>query len=147
MESILLNYQALLELWDECLESSAWLDPDVKARIIGVKTVMTEFRFLIGLKMTGTVFKITDNLSRTLQKITISAAEGQHLASLTADTLKGMRTVQSWDAFYALYSPSKRSLVSVKLFFLENEKLPNDTARPAKDQMDIIARHQRICIV
>lgn len=147
LESILLNYQALLELWDECLESSARLDPDVKARIIGVKTVMTEFRFLIGLKMSETVFKITDNLSRTLQKSTISAAEGQHLASLTVDTLKGMRTVQSWDAFYALYSPSKRSLVSVKLFFLENEKLPNDTVIPAKDQMDIIARHQRICIV
>jgi len=51
LESILFNYKALAELWKECLESVVRLDPDVKARIIGVKAVMTEFKFLIGLKL------------------------------------------------------------------------------------------------
>jgi len=33
--SILENYNALSQLWEECLEGK--LDPDIKGRIIGVK--------------------------------------------------------------------------------------------------------------
>ena len=101
LESILLNYEALLQLWDECLESRVRLDPDIKARIIGVKSVMTEFRFVFGLKVSEVILKMTDNLSRTLQKSSISAAEAQHLASLSVATLQGMRTTETWTVFYA----------------------------------------------
>ena len=36
-----------MELWEQCLETR--LDPDVKGRIIGVKTQMTKFDLLFGL--------------------------------------------------------------------------------------------------
>ncbi len=39
--SILENYNVLNELWDECLQDK--LMPDVKSRIIGVKTQMSNF--------------------------------------------------------------------------------------------------------
>jgi len=39
------------------------LDPDVKARTTGVKAVMTEFKFLIGLKLSENILKMTDKIS------------------------------------------------------------------------------------
>ena len=38
IESIFANYSTLLELWEEYLQPPCWLDPDVKARIIGVQS-------------------------------------------------------------------------------------------------------------
>ena len=65
IESIADNYNTLNSLWEECFTTK--LDPDTKGCIIGVQTKMTQFGFLLGQK-------ITDNLSRTLQKQTMSAA-------------------------------------------------------------------------
>jgi len=66
IESILINYHSLRDLWKECLDSPVRLKPDVKARIIGIKTVMTKFNFLFGLKICERILKQTDNLSRVL---------------------------------------------------------------------------------
>ena len=41
IESILVNYNSLKQLWEECLTTS--LQPDVKGRIIGVKSQMSNF--------------------------------------------------------------------------------------------------------
>ena len=77
------------------------MDSDVKSRIIGVEAVMNEFKFLIGLKLSENTLKMTDNLSRTLQKTALSTAETQRLASLTVRTLQGLRMVEAWETFYA----------------------------------------------
>ena len=63
IESILINYRSLFDLWEECLDSSVRLEPDVKARIIGIKTMMMKFNFLFGLKICEHILKQTDNLS------------------------------------------------------------------------------------
>ena len=68
IESILINYHSLFDLWEECLDSPVRLEPDVKARIIGVKTMMTKFSSLFGLKICQRILKQTDNLSQTIQK-------------------------------------------------------------------------------
>ena len=87
-----------MELWEQCLETR--LDPDVKGRIIGVKTQMTKFDLLFGLQLCERILCITDNLSKTLQKQSLSAAEGQHLAGLTVLTLKGMRSEEMFNLFF-----------------------------------------------
>ena len=119
IESIIEHYDTLSQLCDECLET--WLDPDIKGRIIGVQTQMTTFDLLFGLQLSmkilkiigvqtqmttfdllfGLQLKITDNLSRTLQKQSMSAAEGQSVAELTVKTLKSMRTDENF-TFFAL---------------------------------------------
>ena len=60
------DFDALKKLWEECLETK--LDPDVKGRIIGVQTQMLHYNTLFGLLLSKTILKISDNLSRTLQK-------------------------------------------------------------------------------
>ena len=57
IESILINYCSLFDLWEECLDSPIRLEPDVKARIIKIKTTMTNFNFLFGLKFCERILK------------------------------------------------------------------------------------------
>lgn len=100
IESILDNYDELKRLWVECLETR--LEPDIKGRIIGVQTQMLSFNTLFGLQLSKKILKITDNLSRTLQKQKMSSAEGQAIAELTVRTLKAMRTDTSFTLFFNL---------------------------------------------
>ena len=63
---------------------------------------MLHFNTLFGLQLSKKILKITDNLSRTLQKQTMSAAEGQAVAELMVCTLKAMRTDASFTLFFDL---------------------------------------------
>ena len=82
--SILENYSVLSQLWKESLE--ARIEPDLKGRVIGVKTQLGSHRILFELKLSEKILRITDNLSRTLQKTSLSAAERQTLAKMTIET-------------------------------------------------------------
>lgn len=96
--SILENYEVLNQLWEECLETR--LDPDVKGRLIGIQTQMSQLLF--GLKLCERILKITDNLSKTLQHQSLSAAQAQDIAELTVKTLKGIRTDEAFELFFQL---------------------------------------------
>ena len=85
-------------MWEECLTTS--LQPDVKGRIIGVKSQMSNFDILFGLTLCERILKITDNLSKTLQKQSLSAAEAQHITAFTVTTLEKMRTADNFSLFY-----------------------------------------------
>ena len=68
------------------------LDSEVKARIIGVQNQMCEFQFFYGLNLNQRLFSISDNLSKTFQKESMSALSGLHLAELTVNTFQKMRS-------------------------------------------------------
>ena len=88
ISSILDNYSVLHQLWEECLKTM--LVPEVKGRMLGAGAQMSHYSLLFGLKLCEWILKITDNLSRTLQKQSLSAAEAQDIAALTVKTLKDM---------------------------------------------------------
>ena len=96
--SIIENYKILKQLWDESLETK--LDPDIKGRIIGVKAQMSQYWLVFGLQLCKRILLITDNLSKTLQKQSLSVAEGQEVVKFTLQTLKDMRSVDSFDLFF-----------------------------------------------
>ena len=83
---------------DESLESR--LEPEVKGRIIGAKVQMSSYYILFGLKLCEWVMKITDNLSRTLQSQSLSAAQSYGLVKMTITTLQKMRTEENFDLFF-----------------------------------------------
>ena len=99
LQSIVDNYEVLLSLWEESLASR--LDTEMRARILGVQAQMSTFDFLFGVIVGSTILRHTDNLSKTLQQKTLSAAEGQHLASLCTDVLRSLRTDEAFAALYA----------------------------------------------
>ena len=62
LESILLNYQALEETWEEAIDVVK--QADVKARINGVTAKMKEHNFLFSLMLAERILKHSDNLSK-----------------------------------------------------------------------------------
>ena len=85
--SIICNYAALQHTWDEAIDVAR--DTETKARIGGVSAQMTKFDFLFGLILSEMLLCHTDNLSKTLQKKNISAAEGQHSSVARPVTMVG----------------------------------------------------------
>ena len=98
LQSIVDNYNVLTDLWLDSL--SEVKDTEMKARIHGVASQMKNFDFF-GVSLSELILRHSDNLSRTLQKESISAAEGQEVTSLTVTTLRSLRTEDSWKMFWA----------------------------------------------
>ena len=102
------NYEVLLGVWEEA--QSGHLDGEMKARIIGVETEMHTFDFLYGVFLGELILRHTDNLGKTLQHKSLSAAEGQHLARLTLEVLRSLRDSDRFTAFYTLVGQGQSRL-------------------------------------
>ena len=85
---------------EEALQATT--DTEVKARIQGVAAQMTTFTYLFGSMLGELVLKHTDNLSRTLQHASMSAAEGQQVTAMTVATLNSMCSDDRFDLFWDL---------------------------------------------
>ena len=72
----------------------------MKGRIIGVQTQMSRYNLLFGLKPCERILKITDNLSKTLQHQSLSAAQAQEIVELTVKTLNSIRTDEAFELFF-----------------------------------------------
>ena len=64
MKSILDNWVALQQVWDESLDGN--LEPEIKSRIIRLKSQMTTFDYFYGVTILQLVLRHSDNLSKTL---------------------------------------------------------------------------------
>ena len=83
---ILLDYASLLKALEVYFEEK--LDADIWARINRCDSQMKTFNFFFSLHLGKRLFVHTDNLSKTLQSPSLSAAAGQRLAGLTVETLQ-----------------------------------------------------------
>jgi len=98
LQSVIDNYNVLLGVWEESKESS--LDSEMKFRIIGVESQMLKFDFLFGVFLGALILRHGDNLSKSLQHESMSAAEGQQIAKLTLDVIKSLRTPENFQSFF-----------------------------------------------
>ena len=73
VESILENWDVLRELCSQSLETK--LDPEVKSRITGARYQMETFDFYFGVQLSNLVLRHSGNLSKTIQKPTLSAGD------------------------------------------------------------------------
>ncbi len=62
----------------------------MKARIRGVAAVMESFEYFFAISLAELLLRHSDNLSKTLQSSSISAAEGQKIAEMTVVTLESI---------------------------------------------------------
>ena len=124
LKSILDNFNVLLELWDESLEVVR--DTDMKARIQGVAAQMKKFDFFFGVSLGLLILRHTDNLSRTLQRGDMSAAEGQEVMHSTLTTLQYIRSDSSFESFW------KRLCASADELDVEKPALPRRRKAPRR---------------
>ena len=84
-----------MALWEWSIKH----DTEMKARVIGVNTVMSNFSFFFGYALGESMLRLTDHLRRSLQDPKTSAAEGQEIAADTVRTLLKDRNEDSFDLF------------------------------------------------
>ena len=84
--SVIDNYNALMELWENILSDR--IDSETRARVNGVSSQMSHFEFFLGVHLLLVILRHTDHLSKTLQSTKMSASEGQRLANLTVTALQ-----------------------------------------------------------
>ena len=99
LASIIGNYEVLQCTWEEAVLVTK--DTESKARIRGVSAQMKTFNFVYGAILGEMILRHADNLSSTLQHKSMSAAEGQHVALMTVQTMKSIRTDESFDSFWS----------------------------------------------
>lgn len=63
-----------------------------------------------GVYLGEMILRHSDNLSRTLQKKNLSAAEGQHIASLVKATLQSIRSTDQFDLFWEVLTKKAKEL-------------------------------------
>jgi hypothetical protein len=73
LKSVLDNYLVLQDVWEEVRESVA--DSEIRARVIGVDATRSRFNFLFGLVLAERLLQHADNLSKTLQALSLTASE------------------------------------------------------------------------
>lgn len=126
LASIIYNYAALQHTWEEAMDVAR--DTESKARIGGVSAQMTKFDFLFGTVLGEMLLRHSDNLSKALQKKSISAAEGQHVGRMVIDTLHSLRTEESYDLFWTKISTmAERADIDV-----EEPQLPRRRKTPRR---------------
>ena len=107
LNSILDNFDVLLELWTESLERVN--NTEMKARAQGVAAQMMKFDYFFGVCLGLLILRHTDNRSRMMQKADISAAEGHVIIAMTVSTLRSSRNDASFDLFWEDHCFSSKS--------------------------------------
>ena len=92
------NYAVFQELWDEALDIVH--DCDTRVQIGGVKASMKTFHYRFGLVLGQCLLRHADNLSKTLQSLTLTVSKTQQIADLTCKTLLRIRDEESCDLFW-----------------------------------------------
>ena len=128
LKSIIDNYKVLIELWDESL--GCVKDTQLKARIQGVAAQMIKFDYLFGISLGLLILRHTDNLSKTLQKIDMSATEGQNIALMALSTLTSLRDDPNFELFW------HKMLISAEELHIDNPTLHRLRKAPRRFQDD-----------
>lgn len=85
---------------------------------------MSQYWLLFGLQLCKRILLITDNLSKTLQKQSLSATEGQEVVHLTLQTLQNMRNTDSFDLLFSLVEKVRQQTDSDKPVLPRKRKAP-----------------------
>ena len=107
-----------MELWEWSLTNV--METEMKGRIIGVNFVMKNFDFYFGCCLGKTVLRQTDILSKSLQSSSLSAAEGQDLATIVIKKLAEDRKNEQFEIFWEDIMNKKGHLYSGIPFFHDN---------------------------
>jgi len=66
LQSILQDYQVLVELWDTILDDIK--DSDTRARILNLASQMQKFEYHFGIYLGDLILRNSNNLSKALQR-------------------------------------------------------------------------------
>ena len=139
LAAILNNHQELSDLWKWSL--STLKDPEMKARVNDVQTMMSKFNFLFGCIIGKITLTHTNNLSKTLQKL--SALEAQMIAKDSVNVLENERNDNAFDLFWEVVTIRQERL-SVEEPILPRQRKMSARYDEARDSYRFPKRRKNI---
>ena len=100
LRSILVNYEVITALLEEILEEYKG-NTEATCSARGVLAMMEKFCFIFGITLGEKLFRITDTLSKALQKKDLSAMAAKKCASVTVSGLKDLRSDSKFSEYWA----------------------------------------------
>ena len=85
---------------------------------------MNRFDFLFRIVLAELILGHSDNLSKSLQHSTLSAAAGQNITAKTVETLQSIRTTESFDLLWQKMLQTAEHLEVSELVLLRRKKAP-----------------------
>ena len=137
LEAIVENHNELMELWEWSLEHVKLTE--MRGRILGAKSKMNTFDFLFGCLLGKIILKQTDNLSKSLQSPTLSAAEGQEIAQDVILTLEKDHNEKSFHLFWERLEQRRQQLSIPTARLPRKRQLPDffgSTNNPSTQHQD-----------
>ena len=125
LASVLANYSVLQASLESFAEISS-RDMEMSARVNGIGSQLEKLDFLFGMMLGERILRFTDNLSRTLQQKDLSAAEGNHAAHLTCETLIYLREDAEFANFW------KEVMKKQSEFDVDEPTLPRKRRAPSR---------------
>ena len=107
LAAVINNHAELMELWDWSLTVSK--DAEMKARIRGVKSLMTTFDFHFGCPLGEQLLRQTDNLGSALHDSSTLAAQSNRLILDVVKTLLKDPNDSSFSLYWARILQGKTS--------------------------------------
>ena len=123
MESILDNWVASQQVWDESRDGN--LESEIKGRIIGVKSQMNTFNYFYGVTTLQLVLRHIDNLSKTLQKSSLTFCQGKEIADLTLQTINSLRSESEFELL------CQKTVQQAEVLQVAQPSLPHKQKRPS----------------
>lgn len=100
LRSILVNYEVITALLEEILEEYKG-NTEATCSARGILAMMEKFCFIFGITLGEKLFRITDTLSKALQKKDLSAMAAKKCASITVSGLKDLRSDSKFSEYWA----------------------------------------------
>ena len=98
-ESVLLNYEAILEMLHEIVAESDG-SIEIVAKAGGIQRSMENYELLFGIMLGVDFFGLTDSLSGSMQGKTVTACDAKAASDSVCAKIKRMRTDLEFDAFW-----------------------------------------------
>ena len=124
MKSILDNWVALQQIWDESLDGN--LEPEIKGTVIGVRSQMNTFNYFYGVTILQLVLRHSENLSKILQKSSLNSCLGKKNADLTLQTINSLRSENEFEFLW------QKTVEQAEVLEITQPSFPRKRKRPAK---------------
>ena len=115
-------------LWEWSLNNCS--NTVMKARIRGTVVNMRTSYYIFGAYLGELILSHSDNWSKSLQNLNLSAVDGRCTANATVETLKSIRNDESFDLFW------EKVLTHAKRLDVNEPTLPRQRSQPRSMQED-----------
>ena len=102
------------------------MEPEIKGRTIGAKSQMNTFNYFYVVTILQLVLRHSDNLSKLLQKSSLTSCQENEIVDLTLQTINSLRSESKFELLW------QKTVQQAEVLEITRPSLPRKRKRPDK---------------